>query len=222
MRHIILNFHGIGEYSQERELGESSFWISPDTYAAVLDLLHCTRGRVTAEVTFDDGNASDLLIGAEGLARQGRTATFFVLADRIGTRGCLSEQDIATLVRMGHRIGTHGAAHLDWTALDAAGFARELDGARRVIAAAAGQPVRAAALPFGRYNRRVLRELAQRRYEAVYSSDGGPVLSAYLPLPRTSLRSDMTVGAVESLMIGPEPVQRRVRRRLSRLKKRWL
>jgi peptidoglycan/xylan/chitin deacetylase (PgdA/CDA1 family) len=222
MRHIILNFHGIGERPKEREPGESAFWISPGFYSEILDLLVQTKDMLRTEVTFDDGNASDILIGAEGLARHGMAATFFVLSDRMGTPECLSEQDLATLVEMGHRIGTHGAAHLDWTTLDAAGFERELDGARKVISAAAGRPVSAAAIPLGRYNRRVLSELRIRNYDMVYSSDGGPVLSPRLPLPRTSVRSDMTMDALETLLTGAEPVARQIRRRLARMKKRWL
>lgn len=222
MSYIILNFHGIGERPKEREPGESSFWISPAFYSEILDLLVQTRDRLRTEITFDDGNVSDILIGAEGLAHHGMTATFFVLADRMGTPECLSEQDIATLVQMGHRIGTHGAGHLDWTTLDAAGFQRELDGARKVISAAAGRPVSAAAIPLGRYNRRVLNELQSRNYDTVYSSDGGPVLSPRLPLPRTSVRSDMTIGALETLVTGTTSVPRQIRRGLARMKKRWL
>lgn len=222
MRHIVLNFHGIGERPKEREPGESAFWLTANFYSEILDLLVQTRGKLRAEVTFDDGNASDILIGAEGLARHGMVATFFVLSDRIGTPECLSEQDIAALVKMGHRIGTHGAAHLDWTSQDANGFERELSLARKAISAAAGQPVNVAAIPFGRYNRRVLGELRNRNYEMVYCSDGGPVLSPRLPLPRTSVRSDMTIRTLETLLNGTDPIQRQIRRRLSRMKKRWL
>ena len=222
MRHIVLNFHGIGEHPKEREPSESAYWIGSNFFSEILDLLLQTRDRPRTEVTFDDGNASDILIGAEGLARHRIVATFFVLSDRIGMPECLSEKDLTTLVQMGHRIGTHGAAHLDWTTLDAAGFERELDGARKVISAATGRPVSAAAIPFGRYNRRVLSELRNRNYDLVYSSDGGPVLSPRLPLPRTSVRSDMTIGALEVLLTETDSVHRQVRRRVARMKKIWL
>lgn len=222
MRHIILNFHGIGECPGEREPGEAAYWIRPDLYAEVLDLVVRSRGSLKVDVTFDDGNASDILIGAEGLARHGMVATFFVLADRIDAPGCLSAQDVASLMQMGHAIGSHGAAHVDWTTLDSAGLARELDDARRLITKITGGPVDAAAIPFGRYNRRVLSEVGRRSYREVYSSDGGPVLSRRLPLPRTSLRSDMTVRTVETILTGPEPTSQKIRRWLGRAKKRWL
>jgi peptidoglycan/xylan/chitin deacetylase (PgdA/CDA1 family) len=221
MRHIILNVHGIGE-PREREPGESRYWISPDFYAGVLDLLAAAGRTMKVGVTFDDGNASDLLIGAEGLARHGMTACFFPLSDRLDTPGNLSRRDLAALAAMGHAIGSHGAAHLDWRRLDAAGLDREFDHARRIIAEAAGRPVTAAAIPFGSYDRHVLGALARRGYGTVYSSDGGPVLSRQQPLPRTSLHAGMTLADVEALLAGPEPVRRRLRRGLARLRKRWI
>ncbi|GGE25998.1 Polysaccharide deacetylase [Gemmobacter megaterium] len=221
MRLIILNFHGIGDQPLTREPGEADYWISPAMFDEVLALVRHHQQHRPIGITFDDGNLSDLAIGAEGLARHGLSATFFALSDRLEDSASLSAADLRRLLGMGHRIGTHGAAHLDWTGLDAAGFRRELDQSTAVLTQAIGRPVTEAAIPFGRYNRRVLAELARRPFGAVYSSDGGPVHSGRLPLPRTSVRADMTPARIDRLLAQPEPLARRLRRAAARLKKRW-
>ncbi len=222
MRLIILNFHGIGDQPLNREPGEAAYWITPALFEETLALVLHHRQHRPIGITFDDGNRSDLEIGAEALARHGVQATFFALSDRLDDPASLSAADLRRLIAMGHRIGTHGAAHVDWRGLDAAGFRRELDQSAEARARAAGQPGTEAAIPFGRYDRRVLAELARRPFRAVYSSDGGPVRSERMPLPRTSLRADMTPAMIDRLLARPEPPVRRLRRAAARLKKRWI
>lgn len=222
MRHVILNFHGIGTEPREREPGESRYWITPERFALCLERVIAHAGKVRCTLTFDDGNASDLAIGAEMLARHGLKAHFFPLTDRIGTPGNLSADDIRTLQAMGHHIGSHGAAHVDWTGLDGAGQIREFDEARTILAEILGAPVTEAAIPFGRYDRRSLSALRRRGYARIYSSDGGPVRSGRLPLPRTSLRAGVTAEEIDALLTGAEPAARRLRRGLGRLRKRLL
>jgi peptidoglycan/xylan/chitin deacetylase (PgdA/CDA1 family) len=220
MRHVILNFHGIGTDPREREPGEARYWLSPDEFGLCLERVIAHAGEVRCTLTFDDGNASDLTIGAEMLARHGLTARVFPLTDRIGTPGNLSADDIRALQAMGHHIGSHGAAHVDWTGLDDAGQIREFDEARAILAEILGAPVTEAAIPFGRYDRRSLSALRRRGYARIYSSDGGPVRSGRLPLPRTSLRAGVTAEEIDALLTGREPAGRRLRRGLGRLRKR--
>lgn len=223
MRHIILNFHGLGAPPlPERETGEHRYWLPPEAFEDILALVAARRDRTRVTLTFDDGNQSDIEIAATALARHGRTATFFVLADRIDTPGNLSRDDIRTLISEGHRIGSHGAAHVDWTGLNAAGRARELTAARAEIAAIAGRPVTAAAIPFGRYNAAVLEGLRREGFEEAYSSDGGAVESLAWPLPRNSVRADTDIHAIAALLDGPDPALRSARRWLGRLRKRMM
>ena len=56
---------------------------------------------------------------------------------------------------------------------------------------ASAAPVTTVALPFGRYDRRVLAKLASAGYRTVYSSDGMMRLSGQGVIPRFSVRSDL-------------------------------
>jgi peptidoglycan/xylan/chitin deacetylase (PgdA/CDA1 family) len=216
MRRVILNFHGIGQPGRDLEPGEALYWVAPDFFAAVLDLAERHSERVETGFTFDDGNLSDLEIAGEQLVRRKRRASFFVLADRLGLPGALGPDGLRALRGMGHEIGSHGAAHVDWRKADGPELRRELEIAREMIATAAGAPVTAAALPFGRYNRRVLMALARQGYDRVYCSDGGDWRPGDRPIPRTSPRADMGIDRIEALLRGHEPPLRRARRWIAR------
>lgn len=217
MRQVILNFHGLGAPARTLELGEAPYWVAPEFFEEVLVLAERYRDQVRTDFTFDDGNLSDLEIAAPALAHHGRTATFFVLADRIDQPGSLGAADIRALATAGHGIGTHGAGHVDWSAADPATLERELGAQTRdAIGAAAGAPVTDASIPFGRYNAAVLRALATQGYDRVYSSDGGAWCTGQRPVPRTSPRAEMTLADVEDILMGREPMRAQGRRILSR------
>ncbi|MEM9969482.1 MAG: polysaccharide deacetylase family protein [Pseudomonadota bacterium] len=211
-----MNFHGIGEPGRAMEDGEADYWVTPEFFAECLALARTYAGRVETTFTFDDGNTSDRTIAAEPLARAGFSAIMFPLSDRLDTPGSLGAADLAALQRLGHRIGSHGAAHVDWTALDTAGEAREWTQARERLADAAGGVVTEAAIPFGRYDARVLKGLRAAGYSRVYSSDGGAWRAGDWPVPRTSPRADMTPDDIQNILLGRESLKARLRRRVSR------
>lgn len=222
MARVILNFHGLGTPARTLEPGEADYWVSPEFFAGTLELAARLKPHVETYITFDDGNLSDLEIAAPLLAKHDLHAQFFVLSARIGQPGSLGAEDIRALQQAGHRIGSHGADHVDWKALDAAGEIREYDTARAEIAAVTGTGITAAAIPFGRYNKAVLGALKTRGYTHIYSSDGGAWANDTAPIPRTSPRADMTLDEIEAVMLGRESLKRRLRRRLARAVKRRL
>jgi peptidoglycan/xylan/chitin deacetylase (PgdA/CDA1 family) len=167
-RLIHLCFHGIGTPARELEPGESPYWVSEDTYLRFLDWC---RGRSDVRISFDDGNASDATIGLEGLLDRGLSATFFVLAGRLGRPGSLGTDELCELNRHGMTIGSHGMHHRPWTGLDEAAGEVEFVEARRMLQEASGSSVDEAALPLGRYDRAVLGRLKELGYSRIYSSD---------------------------------------------------
>jgi peptidoglycan/xylan/chitin deacetylase (PgdA/CDA1 family) len=217
---VAINFHGVGTPQRALEPGEDLYWISENQFAAMVNEIRCYPRKVL--ITFDDGNSSDLTICAPLLVTADLKATFFVLAGRIGTQGSLSKADLHSLLNLGMHIGSHGFDHVDWTKLDEAGFERELKNARDVIAAATGVRANIAAIPFGKYDRRVLRELNVAGYDEIYSSDGGDITSSFRVIPRTSVRADMTIGNFQNILHGREPLLKKLRRRASMIKKNTL
>ncbi len=220
MRRAIINFHGLGTPQRALERDEDRYWVAPEILDQTLELAQKHADRVRVEITFDDGNASDFELGLPILIAHGAKAAFFVLSDRMDQPGSLSTAQVQAMAAQGHEVGSHGAAHVDWRSLDLAGQAREWDTARARISTIIGQPIRSAAIPFGSYNGTVVRELKARGYTAIYSSDGGAARAHHYPIPRTSVRADMTVADVEAIILGRESFKSAARRKLAMAIKR--
>lgn len=202
-------FHGIGTPQRVLEPGEDEYWIGAESFARILDAI-ADDPRV--RISFDDGNLSDLEIGLPGLVDRGLTATFFVLAGRFDQDGSLTIAGVRQLADAGMRIGSHGMDHLPWRDLAAPVLNRELVQARHLIAEAAGTPVQDAALPFGRYDRRVLGELRRDGYRSVHTSDRRWAREGAWLQPRFSVRRTDTPDTVRELMLAPAPLLERAKR----------
>lgn len=211
-------FHGIGIPARELEPGEAAYWIEEDTFRGVLDLVAEDR-RV--QLSFDDGNASDIEVGLPALLERGLVATFFVLAGRLDQPGSLSREDVRALAAAGMRIGTHGMAHVPWRGVDARQWRIELEDARTELTTTLGRPVDEAALPLGRYDRALLAELRRLGYTAVHTSDRTWARADAWLQPRFSVTSDDTVSSVRAQVLTPQPLLRRVERSAVCTLKRW-
>lgn len=203
----VADFQGLGRPHAWVEPDEARYWLTAKDFEKVIDGLLAT-GR-SFEVTFDDGNISDFTIALPILRARGLTAGVFVCADRIDQPGYLGRAELRQLIAEGFMIGTHGAAHVIWRGLADAALDREISGAINTIADAAGCQVSAAAIPFGVYDRRVLRSLERAGIKRIYTSDGAPRLSRHNIVPRHSLRNDRTLESQIAGLMGGNGLLRR-------------
>lgn len=217
-----LVFHGIGTPGRALPDGEARYWIDRDFFAAALDRIVALPDPTRVRISFDDGNRSDLEIGLPLLAERGLTADFFVLTGRIGLPGSLGEADIRALLAAGMGIGSHGIAHREWSALADSELREELEASRAALEALCGVPVRSAGIPFGAYSRRVLMSLRRAGYVVAFSSDGGRMDPAAFLRPRTSVRADMGLAELDSILSGRMDPRRRLRRMIGMARKRYL
>ena len=86
-------FHGIGTPKRELEPGEGRYWISVDAFLAMLDVL---ARRPGVRISFDDGNRSDFDVALDALRARGLSATFFVVAGRLGRRAVWTSTTFAS------------------------------------------------------------------------------------------------------------------------------
>jgi peptidoglycan/xylan/chitin deacetylase (PgdA/CDA1 family) len=216
-RSIILTFHGIGEPERRLEAGEEQVWLDSDRLASMLDSV---VGRTDVRITFDDGNASDVVHALPALRRRGLTATFFVVAGRLGAPGFLDEGDVCALAAEGMAIGCHGMHHRPWRRLDEPQLREELVEARRLIEEIVERPVTEAACPFGSYDRRVLRTLRRCGYRRVYTSDRGTArYDDWLQARNTVRRGDEL--ASDGILCGEKRRFNALPRSLTLAVKRW-
>jgi peptidoglycan/xylan/chitin deacetylase (PgdA/CDA1 family) len=170
MRELILNFHGLGEPPSHVSDAERPVWVPTEWLDAILDAVP----RSGVRVTFDDGNKTDVEHALGALTDRGRFATFFILAGELDLPHRVNPSDITQLSEAGMAIGSHGLHHVDWRRIPDAELQREVTDSRRKLAEILHRDVSEAAIPFGLYDRRVLKALRKSGYRRVYTSDGIP------------------------------------------------
>jgi hypothetical protein len=92
---------------------------------------------------------------------------------------------------------------------------------KKILESVTGYPITQAAVPFGCYDRRVLRALSKCGYRDVFSSDGGPRLTGGWPTPRQTLRSGLDIAALAARIRG-QAMHNRARSEVRILAKSWL
>jgi peptidoglycan/xylan/chitin deacetylase (PgdA/CDA1 family) len=215
VRQLNITFHGLGAMPATVDAGEARVWCTDAAlYADLIDEARDTaaaRGLPLA-VTFDDGNLSDATIGAPVLATRGLSGIFFPCAGRIGAPGYLDAAALRDLHAAGMGIGSHGWSHTDWRRADDATMKQEIGEAKDRIEQAIGAPITSAAIPFGSYDRRVLRDAAS--FQTIYTSDGGLARHGARIQSRTSYTTDWQRGTIARLTDEEGRAPRRLRRRL--------
>ncbi len=196
-------FHGVGPHRPHAPSAEEPYWLPRDTFLRFLDEF---VDWPSAQLSFDDGNASDAEIVLPALVERGLSAVFYPLAGRLDQPGSLSKEQIRSLVEAGMGVGSHGWAHVPWAQLAPECYGREMEEARTLLSEASGQQVNQVALPFGSYNRKVLRQLRIQGYSAVASSDQMVFRPGDWLTPRFTIRSHDT----------PEGLRERIERATTR------
>ncbi len=186
-RERFINFHGIGIAPPGIEKAELDYWWDADPFFAALDKVSTAASDYPVLITFDDGNESDLDIALPALLERNLTASFFVCAGRVGTRGYLNASAIRRLLQEGMRIGSHGMHHLDWSKLDDTRLHIETVDAKRKLEDICGCEIGEVSIPFGRYDRRVLKKLKAEGYGRVYTSGRGIATREAWLKPRNTL-----------------------------------
>ncbi len=208
----IINFHGVGEPQRSLDPGEQPFWLDVRQFRDILDRVANHPDRRHLEITFDDGNISDVNVALPELKARGLSATFFVLTGRLGRKGSLSQRDVRTLMDNGMAIGSHGPDHADLTTLPPHQIAGDLRRSRRILEDCTGCALRDFAIPFGRYNAGALRGIREAGFARAYTSDGGRARESAFLQPRRSLRSDMSEKEISAALNGHVAPLKRLRR----------
>lgn len=217
---MVLNFHGIGEPPPDVPADERPYWCAVGEWRGIIEVVaDAVSDGADVEITFDDGNRSDVEVALPALVEHGLRATFHVCAGRIGEVGYVDEAALLELLDAGMAIGSHGWHHVDSRSLSEEDLVRATRDSAERIEAAVGSPIATFALPLGRYDRRVLQHL--RHYETVFTSDATRAAPGAWLVPRWSYVRGWTEGSVRPLAWGVESSRHRWRQRASMSAKRW-
>jgi peptidoglycan/xylan/chitin deacetylase (PgdA/CDA1 family) len=87
----------------------------------------------------------------------------------------MSSAQLRELLACGHRVQSHGLTHCMLTRCSEQQLSEELSGSRRELEQRLGTAIDAISIPFGRWDRRVLRACAAAGYRQVYISEPAPL-----------------------------------------------
>ena len=128
--------------------------------------------KSSVEITFDDGEHSQLHNALPLLAEHGISATYFVTPGLIGTAAkFLGWDELRTLQNSGHSVQSHGWSHKFLTFCSDEELTHELSASKQMLEEKLGAAVDEISVPGGRWNRRVIAACAKSGYKRVYVSD---------------------------------------------------
>ena len=128
--------------------------------------------QASVEITFDDGEQSQLHNALPMLTEHGVFARYFVTPGLIGTASkFLGWDELKTLQNAGHSIQSHGWSHKFLSFCNDDELSHELRASKQLLEQKLGAAVEEISVPGGRWNRRVIEACAVAGYKRVYVSD---------------------------------------------------
>lgn len=122
-------------------------------------------------LTYDDGGASAAAVGA-AMVERGIRGCFFITTSRIGTPGFVTAEDLRTLRRDGHLIGSHSHTHpANISQLDAHALNDEWQRSVETLEQVLGERVHTASVPGGFMSAAVLRAAEAAGIRTLFTSE---------------------------------------------------
>jgi len=196
--------HTVAEEAFRRQLDfmKSSGWLSllPEDIATAASM----PSRKWFILTFDDGHRSDVTAAA-AMNDYGYRGIFYVPCAHVGCDGFVGTGEIKALVTKGFRIGSHGLTHSHLTSYSDADLKDQLLQSRERLEDMTGKAVSDLAVPFGRYDRRVIATAISVGYQRIMTSDVGVAkIGRSAVFPRLPVTAGTTFADFQRLLsLGP-------------------
>jgi peptidoglycan/xylan/chitin deacetylase (PgdA/CDA1 family) len=169
------------------------------------------RPKALTAITFDDGY-KDNLNAAEILIKRGIPFSIYCIANKVGSDGFLSAQDLRQLSETDFcTIGAHGLTHAPLGRMSADAQTIELQKSRDILEQLLGKAVTTMSLPHGSHNPKTFTLATSAGYELVCSSRPGLNTKRNfnpMHIRRTELRSRDTVDTFISKWHGSDDWRR--------------
>lgn len=149
-------------------------------------------------ITFDDGFAGNHRHAQPMLSEFGYTATFYIIAGRVGSRHMMNWHQLRELGSAGAEFGSHTVSHALMSTLSAEQTVEELVSSRAMLEQELGRPVQHFALPFGDRNAHYAAAMEKAGYVTGATSEVG--LNTRETDPQQLLRFSMTSGVGTDLL----------------------
>ncbi len=206
MNNITLMYHGIADNFAEfgiNETGAEIYCVKPAEFEKQMEYV----GKIVSStpcrcdelnnlhtskviITFDDGLESDYTQALPILKKFGLKAYFFILVEKIGTKGYLNWQQIKELKDAGMIIGAHGLTHRILTELNNSELERELGKSKNILEKNLQTQIECMSIPRGLYNAKVIKEAIKLGYKKIFTSN--PFDNDDFHIGRIAIKSGMS------------------------------
>ena len=151
-----------------------------------------TRNNSGWVLTFDDGNLSDYELVFPLLLEKEIKATFFLIANKIGTNGYLNWSQVKEMHRNGMCIASHSLSHRKMTMLSKKEAIRELIDSKKILEDFISAPVLSFSYPYGECNAETHQLGIDAGYNFLFTSRHGVLKKLSNIFPRNSINSTMS------------------------------
>jgi peptidoglycan/xylan/chitin deacetylase (PgdA/CDA1 family) len=124
-------------------------------------------------ITFDDGAESDYKLAFNILKKYNIKASFYIITNKINSKGCLSKNEIIQMYKYGMNIGSHTHSHAKLSLLNSHEIYQELYKSKKILEDILGSKVISISVPGGFYNDEVISIAKEIGYEIILTSDIG-------------------------------------------------
>lgn len=189
---VVLMYHGIHESCNDHGQFDPRYSLQPAEFQRQMRNLRERRlagwlpatgqalvapdapaGQHMVLITFDDGDASNLLQALPMLQDAGLAAVFFITRNFVGQRGMITRAGLRELADAGMVIGSHGLSHRFLNTLSPGALALELTNSRDFLQQITGREVALLSLPGGRGGAREIAAAQAAGYRSVLGSRPG-------------------------------------------------
>lgn len=184
-----------------------AYCVTSDAFAEHLRLfasLAKKQGQVSSvQITFDDGEQSQLHTALPLLAEHGISATYFVTPGLIGTAAkFLGWDELKALRDTGHSVQSHGWSHKFLTFCSDEELKHELSASKQFLENKLETAVQEISVPGGRWDKRVIKACAHAGYKRVYVSDPwiAPTLFGVELIGRFMVRRTTTIAELQKIV----------------------
>jgi len=182
---LILNYHLIdnktyefdsfgGIYAVKIEDFKEQMQVLKDNNIPVVSLKEVLNNNITENfnvaITFDDGNPSDFDVVYPVLKRHNYTASFFLCIQNIKENNSAIWEHYRKMKREGFEIASHGLTHRDLTKIEDNLLIKEMQNSKLIIEKNLETSVLFFSLPFGMYNKNVIKSAKDAGYKSLLST----------------------------------------------------
>lgn len=163
-------YHSIGG-NKTSEIGAELYYVAVDKFREQMKLVKQEQSPNATIITFDDGLEDNFTNAYPILKEFGLKAYFFVMPDKIETRGYMNQKQLRELVASGMIIGSHGMTHRILTKLNDSDLNYELSESKRLLEEKFGTTIDYFSVPRGFYDKRVVLLAKKIGYKNIFTSN---------------------------------------------------